>query len=1183
MATIAISALGATIGGSIGGTFLGVAASTWGWMAGSVIGGLLDQPKGLHIEGPRLNDSTYAGTPEGADIPELWGGGRIRGVPIWLDEVKEVKIETSSGGGKGGGAPKQTYTRYEYYQTFAVSFGMFEAQPRRMWLNGKLVLDQSGESQTAVDGDGVNFTVHTPSTNEIDSLIEADVGEGNCPSYKNQTVIVFESLLLNDYANRLPNIEAEFWSTEVSNTSSDIDLGIYYGGSVENIYAVSVLRHPSENVFLTTVTHNFTPAVATEPVYMTDMGSRNVSIINETATDTILNSTWDSRFDILTGISYELYPDAFYISERDTGFTATVHRIEYPSGKHTGTTSWSQADGGVFLGEQSASHVPCGVRNLSVSFWVLSKGNTGLVLPEVNTAYNINTNAGTSNLYSSVLARTATCVNWFEAEWCFVGKDSNQIDYELFKFDANGNIFRLSHPFADENYFPDYLNFGVTSADFAFGVRRGVYIKETNEVWFGYKCTAPVASGYTVGVLMMNPDDGSIINHFNAYREGYDSGNNLTWSTFDGDGVFDYSINSNEVYFMLALDSVFGINIYSHAVKKYPANGLHGRPAVYYPGRNSFWCSLTEYKAPDYEYLMREVTAYVTTSQIAVSDIVSDLCQKVGLTTNEIDTTGLTSSYIYGYVKNRTYSARAAIEALLLFANADGYQSDNKIKFKLRGGNTDVTINPEHLDVTEPSGPTSNYPLVKIVKPDHLSVPKIYEMNYISLENILTRSIAQSYYATGDALSKSSFELALLLSDQQAVDTVARLHNQMVDTTVYEFYLPIIYSYLEPTDIIELPVNGVNERVRIVSIDRGVNWILKCKGITDAAEFSTTNATAFGNEAFLSNIAYSLPIRTELIDVTLLQDIDLDHPGPYLTSYIYGDNFPQVTHFYSFDDVNYFPIDSQADQPFVGLVQEASNSTTWENWDDVETIVVQAYNNKTIASSTKAAIEADPTINAFAYGRQGRWELLNAATVTLISSGTQTIYQLSNLLRGRRGTNVYIDSHEEKDYLIKLDPAYITRHSLQINQLNTTVYYKTLKSYETIADVQRNEVYLSGQQLLPYSPIQIDVVLDGDDIDISWTRRTRKGGSLGGDNNLTDNVGGPINEDVEAYEIDIVNTSTQAVLGTYSVSASTAYTYTLAQQQSDGTDTLGTFAVDIYQLSAIMGRGRKGTGEFDRG
>lgn len=45
------------------------------------------------------------------------------------------------------------------------------------------------------------------------------------------------------------------------------------------------------------------------------------------------------------------------------------------------------------------------------------------------------------------------------------------------------------------------------------------------------------------------------------------------------------------------------------------------------------------------------------------------------------------------------------------------------------------------------------------------------------------------------------------------------------------------------------------------------------------------------------------------------------------------------------------------------------------------------------------------------------------------------------------------------------------------------------------------------------------------DFDIAWKRRTRLGGSLGGDNTPTDGVGGPIEEDSEQHKNDIVETN----------------------------------------------------------
>ena len=85
------------------------------------------------------------------------------------------------------------------------------------------------------------------------------------------------------------------------------------------------------------------------------------------------------------------------------------------------------------------------------------------------------------------------------------------------------------------------------------------------------------------------------------------------------------------------------------------------------------------------------------------------------------------------------------------------------------------------------------------------------------------------------------------------------------------------------------------------------------------------------------------------------------------------------------------------------------------------------------------------------------------------------------------------------------------------------------------------------------------------DIALTWMRRTR----LGGDSWVGLDV--PLNEEVEAYEIDVLGGAD--VKRTLSVSVTSA-TYTSADQIADfGSDDFPTLTLRIAQLSQAFGRG----------
>ena len=105
--------------------------------------------------------------------------------------------------------------------------------------------------------------------------------------------------------------------------------------------------------------------------------------------------------------------------------------------------------------------------------------------------------------------------------------------------------------------------------------------------------------------------------------------------------------------------------------------------------------------------------------------------------------------------------------------------------------------------------------------------------------------------------------------------------------------------------------------------------------------------------------------------------------------------------------------------------------------------------------------------------------------------------------------------------------------------------------------------------LKPYSPVHTKGRRDGaNNLTIIWIRRNRLGGEW------RDSVGVPVSEDTESYEVDILNGAT--VVRTISITSQTA-SYTAAEQTSDGLTPGDPVDVEVYQLSATVGRGLKAT------
>lgn len=215
MASIALGAVGAAIGGGIGGTFLGMSAASLGWMIGSTAGSLLFAPDGPDIEGPRLASRQAQSSAYGSFLKICHGRDRVAGGLIWLanDRIKETK-HTEEVGGKGGGGGG-TQTTYTYSATCAIAICEGPIQGvRRIWADSVLLYDFS-DSATAEAiiasneaADGITFYYGTDDQ-EPDPTIESFQGTGNASGYRGTAYVVFDDLQLERFGNRIPNFTFE--------------------------------------------------------------------------------------------------------------------------------------------------------------------------------------------------------------------------------------------------------------------------------------------------------------------------------------------------------------------------------------------------------------------------------------------------------------------------------------------------------------------------------------------------------------------------------------------------------------------------------------------------------------------------------------------------------------------------------------------------------------------------------------------------------------------------------------------------------------------------------------------------------------------------------------------------------------------------------------------------------------
>lgn len=201
MATIVLSAVGASIGGGFGGAFLGLSGAVIGRAVGATVGRAIDQRLlgggSKAVETGRIDRLRLQTVGEGAPIPRIWGQMRVPGHVIWAGPLDE--ISSSRGGGGGKGAPQARVTQISY--RLSVALALCEGKilgVGRVWADG--------EEVAASD---LNMRVYRGTQTQMpDPAISAHEGD-EAPAYRGVAYVVLEDPNLERWGNRMPQLSFE--------------------------------------------------------------------------------------------------------------------------------------------------------------------------------------------------------------------------------------------------------------------------------------------------------------------------------------------------------------------------------------------------------------------------------------------------------------------------------------------------------------------------------------------------------------------------------------------------------------------------------------------------------------------------------------------------------------------------------------------------------------------------------------------------------------------------------------------------------------------------------------------------------------------------------------------------------------------------------------------------------------
>lgn len=1094
--------VGAVVGFVVGGP----TGAIYGFQLGYLAGTALFPTQLPHMQGPRLGDGQQTASVVGQPIPWIFGTQTVGGNIIWASPIREV-ANTETQGGKGG--PEQDVTTYTYYRSWAILLceGPIGGV-RRVWANGKIVYDASAPTLTMVDPD--DYRGFARAFAEVMNQIAANANYGGKMTIYTGTEDQLPDPVIESFEG-VGNVPAHRGYAYV--VFDDIELKAEDGNRMPGNWKFEVYEEGTEETldaiqYANEVLYPWMPSETQPPMHplndhrYTIMGgflpANFVAPLDPDDAD-------DGPYDSLAAALAEV--EAFRGVEMDTylGYNAgnSEENLEKSGGNEIVSSDVLSLQGR----DPEMLNIDYNSVEPTQPAYYFADGQEAAAASHADVVGDI--------IWEHFGIRLST--NILQSEWGGIIPDE---------------IARTFHPgFIDTGHFPS-LTFWFYSVDAQIQVQR-----------LPVAPADPCDVGTPVPGLPNYAAVGGVL-----YRCGpWELDESTTYRVlqrYDPDTFqVTYPLGPARPLGHLQYDSQpFWEAYYEVEVARgrMPAGLVYG---VDYPQEQAFGYRKTN-----------DLTS-IDAHPVSIASIVRRVCERAGV--ESYDVSDLEDRYVIGYQVSRPMAARAAIEPLRSIGFFDAVESDGVLKFPIRGKPTVARLTED--DIGCHMATDERPPSITTRKKQEFEMPRQIRVHFQNPERD---------YDPGEELSPARFDTraesvldvdvgAAITPDQAAQIAEVLYRDFWAARWSHDTSVDQSWSFIEPADCIEVPIDGRYERVRVPALVDKLPNLRSFELLRDDDGSYISLAVGTESQRTPDRITFYGPVDLVILDLPPLS-AEHDDAGVYaaVRPSIIGSSFRGAVVSRSPDGGNYTIIGSLTTATPSGTIFSALPSGPTTIFDEGNELIVELIHGELESRSESDVLGG---ANAAAIGVNGRWEILQFKTAEPISD---TTWRLSGFLRGRKGTEHSVGTSVAGDTFVMLSTGSLARLPLEVAELGLERLYKATPIGTSPEGIDAQTFTGRGIALKPFSPVHVEGERDVDgNLSIDWVRRDR----------LATDLDVPMSETVEDYEVDILSASGE-VLRTISVSDSTVI-YTAEQQTLDFGSLQAAIDVRVYQISEAVGRG----------
>lgn len=573
-------------------------------------------------------------------------------------------------------------------------------------------------------------------------------------------------------------------------------------------------------------------------------------------------------------------------------------------------------------------------------------------------------------------------------------------------------------------------------------------------------------------------------------------------------------------------------------------------------------------------------------NSITLADICAKISDQVGLA-GKYDYSALASVIPRGVTLTDRMPARQFLESIMPAYFFDITESGALLLGSLRSESSLLLTIPESDLAASPTAQITDR--LSTERNDDLEIPRDLSVSYYDYQHDYqpgstpgTRDPITNYSS-----GRNTITVPCIMTPQEAINVATRLlYLAWIERNGQKFSTLLQYLEITSADVISVVRGGQQHILRCTRVTLNPTMDIAIEGVSeDFGVYELTVAATIADLATGSFVPGALnPVITPvlaILDTATLRQQDLQNPGVYA-----GGAASAPDGGWDGEAVSESQDDSVFDQKgtigtesVMGSINTTlGNCARWATWDRVNTLDVAMLFGQ-MANDTEANLVSNFTNLIWT----SNGEILQFATATLISgSGTAAnpyVFRLSDLLRGRLGTEAFIATHAPGETFVFLDVNTVIDIDYSPSELDATRYWQGQNDAAINPVTPTQTLIMTTRRLMPYAPCYFRSSRDNPgNLTVQGKRRMRWRGTPLWRPPETDL---PVTVEMDIYNgLSVVRTLTSTLSGGGSgitdESGFTAY-YAVADQIADFGSPQASVVTKSYSINAVRGRGYPGS------